>query len=207
MVALLGWVLLAGPEARATVFNAVQYLEPGQSALGIEPEFVLSSGSGFGASFRYSLGLNDLSNASFLIGTGSGPRQFRFGGNYTFDVFPDDENQAGMGVALQATYARVGMQSAGTGVTEPASGTQARFETLLLPYIHNRFSSAGGDVEPFFSFPFGFSLRDGHFQLSSAVAVGSFFHRSPRVAYSMELNVGVNNAETILAGGVLYFFD
>jgi len=206
---LLSCTLLGAGEARATVFNVVQYLEPGQSALGLEPEFVLSSGAGFGVNFRYSHGLNDLSNASFIIGTGGGPRQFRIGANLTADFFPDTEGQPGIGVGLQTMYSRVGLRSAGTGITETIGdpATQARFEGLLLPYIHNRFANPGGDVEPFFSLPYGFSIRDGRFQVSTAVAVGAFFHMSRQVAYSMELNVGVNNAESTLSGGVLYTFQ
>lgn len=206
---LTAQVLWVSTEVRASVFNVVQYLEPGQSALGIEPEFVLSSGAGFGANFRFSHGLNELSNASFIIGTGGGPRQFRLGGNLTADFFPDTEGQPGIGLGLQAMYSRVSLQSAGTGITDTVGnpGTQGRFDGLLLPYIHNRFANRGGDVEPFFSLPYGFSIRDGRFQVSSAVAVGSFFHMSRQVAYSMELNVGINNAESTLSGGMVYTFQ
>ncbi|NDD91294.1 hypothetical protein EBZ37_04335 [bacterium] len=200
--------LLGSPSARAAVFNAVQYLEPGQSALGFEPEFVLSNGAGLGVNFRYATGINDLSNASFIIGSGSGPRQFRLGANYTADFFPDIDGQPGIGAAVQAMWTQVSIQSAGTGMTATGNApTQGRFETLLMPYIHNRFGNRGGDVEPFFSFPWGFSIRDGRFQMSSAVAVGSFFHMSRQVAYSMELNVGINNAESTLSGGVMYTFE
>jgi hypothetical protein len=204
------WLALLGAaDARASVFNVVRYLEPGQSALGLEPEFVLSSGAGFGANFRFSQGLNELSNASFIIGTGGGPRQFRIGANITADFFPDTDGQPGIGLGLQTMYYRVGIRSAGTGVTDTVGdpATQGRLEAVLLPYIHNRFSNPGGDVEPFFSLPYGFSIRDGRFQVSSAVAVGSFFHMSRQVAYSLELNIGINNAESTLSGGVLYTFQ
>ncbi len=206
---LLFWALLGAGEARATVFNVVRYLEPGQSDLGVEPEFILSSGAGFGANFRFSQGLNELSNASFIIGTGGGPRRFRIGANLTADFFPDTDGQPGIGLGLQALYSRVGLRSAGTGITETYgdAGTQGRFESLLMPYIHNRFSNPGGDVEPFFSLPYGFSIRDGRFQVSSAVAVGSFFHMSRQVAYALELNVGINNAESTLSGGAVYTFQ
>jgi len=208
-VSFLCLAVLGATDARASLFNVVRYLEPGQSSLGLEPEFVLSSGAGFGANFRFSQGINELSNASFIIGTGGGPRQFRIGANITADFFPDTDGQPGIGLGLQTLYSRVGLRSAGTGITETfgSPGTQGRFESLLLPYIHNRFSNPGGDVEPFFSLPYGFSIRDGRFQVSSAVAVGSFFHMSRQVAYSLELNVGINNAESTLSGGAVYTFQ
>ena len=130
------------------------------------------------------------------------------GAQATADFFPDTEGQPGIGAALQATLTQVSIQSAGTGMTAVGNApTQGRFETLLMPYIHRRFGNKWGDVEPYFSFPYGFSIRAGRFQTSSAVAVGSFFHMSRQVAYSMELNVGVNNAESTLSGGVLYRFQ
>ncbi|MBU6374544.1 MAG: hypothetical protein KGQ59_00980 [Bdellovibrionales bacterium] len=209
ILALSSLILLNSQASRASVFNAVQYLEPGQSALGFEPEFVLSNGAGLGATFRYATGINDLSNASFIIGTGGGPRQFRLGANATADFFPDIDGQPGIGVAVQAMWVQVSIQSAGTGITETTGNpkTQGRFETQLIPYLHNRFGSRGGDVEPFLAFPYGFSIRDGRFQISSALAVGSFFHMSRQVAYSMELNVAINNAESTLSGGVMYTFE
>ena len=202
------FLLLTAFEAKATVFTTVQFLEPGRSSLGFEPEFVLSSGAGFGGNLRYTTGLNDLSNLSFLIGTGSGPRQFRVGAVYTADFFPDTEEQPGIGIGLQGTWGRVTAQSVGGGVctTGCSSATVSRLDIQLLPYLHNRFQNSGGDVEPFFSFPFGVSVRDGTVRASSAVAVGAFFYTSPRFQYSMEVNVGVNNAESTLSGGIVYPF-
>jgi hypothetical protein len=201
----LGW--LSGAPALAGVFTTVQYLSPGESSLGFEPEFVLSSGAGLGANLRFSRGIDDLLNGSFLIGTGTGPRQFRVGGVLSADFFPDIEGQPGIGLGLGAHWARVSLTSAGTGITESqATATQGRFDLALMPYLHNRFANPGGDVDPYVSIPLGFSIRDGRYQTTSSIAVGSFFHRSASIMYSMELNVGMKNSETSLAGGMVYTF-
>ncbi len=196
------------PLAHAGVFTTIQYLEPGQYSLGLEPEFVLSNGAGLGANVRLSTGWNELSNAAVFVGTGGGPRRFRIGAVTTYDFFPDVDGQPGIGLGLQGMWSRVSVRSAGTGVTTGGdTETQGRFDLSAMPYLHNRFANPGGDVEPYLAIPVGFSLRDGRFQASTAVAIGSFFHMSRQIQYSLELNVGGGNAETILSGGMVYLFE
>src|SRR4051812_30956228 len=79
--------------ATAGVFDMPQFVAPGEFAIGLEPEITLSDGAGLATNLRYTHGVSDLSNASAIIGTGGGLRQFRVGGNYTFDFFPDIEKQ------------------------------------------------------------------------------------------------------------------
>jgi len=200
------WAVLAS-RAEAGVFNTIQYLEPGRFSVGFEPEFVLSNGAGLGGTAWVSAGLNDLSNVSFLLGSGGGPRRFRTGVNVTADFFPDVDAQPGIGVALQALYATVSVQSAGTNmVVTGGDPTQGRFEVTAIPYIHKNFQSRGGDVEPFLAFPVGASIRDSRLQSTTAIAVGSFFNLTPQVKVSMELDVGLSNAESTLSGGAVYRF-
>src|SRR4051812_44461440 len=91
---LLGMILLRGlPQSHAGVFNLPHFVTSGQFAIGVEPELLMTGTASLGVDLKYTHGVSELSNLTGIIGTGGGSRQFRFGGAYTFDFFPDIEKQ------------------------------------------------------------------------------------------------------------------
>src|SRR5205085_819364 len=127
VLAFSGTMFLSHPARAAGIFNTPHFTPNGEFALGLEPEVVLTSGAGVGLNARFTLGVTDLDNASIILGWGSGPRQFRGGGNFTFDFFPDIEGQPGIGLATQAIYYRL-----------PSTGV---LELTLIPYIHKQYKN------------------------------------------------------------------
>jgi hypothetical protein len=187
----LSLLSLLSVSAQAGVFNTPRFLKPADWALGLEPEFVLTNGAGVGTNLRFTQGVTELNNFNAIVGTGSGPRRFRFGGNFTFDLFPDIEGQPGIGVAAQGIYYRV-----------PNAG---RFEVQAVPYIHKTFATGGGDVEPYFSLPFGMAFQQGNYQAISTAAVGIMFHSTPQIRYIGEIGIAINNQDSYISGGVVYY--
>ena len=192
--ALSAFSLLSfAPQAEAGVFNLPYFLVPGRSSLGLEPELVLSNGAGLGFNAKYTYGLNDLNNVTAIVGTGTGPRRFRVGGNMTFDFFPDVEGQPGIGIAAQGVYYRL-----------PVDG---RFELTGIPYLHKNFITAGNEVDPFLAIPLGMGFSNGTYQVISNVVVGTIF-KNPAIAnvrFSLELGINVNHSESYISGGAIFY--
>jgi len=157
----------------------------------MEPEFILTGGAGIGANMRFTYGMTDLNNASLILGTGSGPRRFRVGGTFSFDVFPDIEGQPGIGIALQPLYQRLRVGS--------------QVELTAVPYIHKELQSGTSQFEPYFSIPFGMTFDSGNYRAQTSLVVGSLFKASEDVRYMLELGVAINNTESYFAGGVVYY--
>jgi len=129
--------------AEAGIFNTTHFVEPGKMALGVEPEITLSDGAGVAGNLKYTQGVTDFMDAAAIIGTGTGPRRFRLGGDLVFDFFPDVDHQPGMGVMTRAIYYSL-----------PNSG---EMDLLGAPYIHKAFvmDSSKDEIDPFFSIPLG----------------------------------------------------
>ena len=102
---------------------------------------------------RYTQGLTDLFDVSGIIGTGAGPRQFRAGADFDFDIIPDIQGQPGMGIATRAMFVRI--PTPGSTIPGDVSG---QVELTAIPYIHKAFVSGNGEIDPFFSIPFGMSF-------------------------------------------------
>jgi hypothetical protein len=191
---ILGSAFLAAwwaTPAQAGVFNIPHFVDPGNFAVGLEPEFTMSPSAGLGFNAKFTQGLNDLMNFQGIIGTGGGPRRFRIGGNITWDFVPDLEGQPGIGLSTQAIYYRV-----------PDTG---RLEVTAIPYIHKNFPQ--GEVEgidPFFAFPIGFAFMDGEYKTISTAVVGAIWKKTEHVSFTTELGVNVNNAATYLSGGIIF---
>ena len=79
------------------------------------------------------------------------------------------------------------------------------FEVTATPYIHKSFFSKGGEVEPFFAFPFGMAFANSTYNWVSQAVIGGIFKGGEHFRYTMELGINVNRAETYLAGGVTYY--
>ena len=191
---VLGVLAVLAPQvALAGVFNIPQFVPEGQSAIGLEPEFILSNGAGVGFNAKYSYGVNDFSDAQAIIGTGTGPRNFRVGGNLVCDFFPDIDRQPGIGIAAQGLYVH-------------KNDNSSAFELTGIPYIGKNLDSASGNrVKPFFAMPTGFSFSSGHYVVMSTAVVGGIFQHSEKIRYSMELGVDVNHSESYLSGGMTYY--
>ncbi len=176
------------------VFNIPHFINPGEFSIGVEPELDFTGGAAVGANFRYSQGINDLSNLTGIIGTGGGVRGFRVGAAYTFDFFPDIEKQPGIGIALQPLFVQL-----------PNAGS---LEITAIPYIHKSVKMTQGDIqniEPFMSIPLGLSLSGGAYQSLVSVVVGSLFQHSEHIRSVVEFGVNLNNAYTYFSGGVVYY--
>jgi hypothetical protein len=178
--------------AQAGVFNIPHFVEPGNFALGLEPELFLSPSAGLGINAKYTQGLNDLMNFQGILGTGGGPRRFRVGGNLTWDFVPDVEGQPGIGLATQALYYRI-----------PDAG---RLELTGIPYIHKNFPQAEGEgIDPYFAFPIGFAFTDGEYQTISTAVVGVLWKKSEHLSYSTEMGININHAATYFSGGIIFY--
>ncbi len=184
--------LAFNPEANAGVHNAFRFVAPGQFAVALEPELTLTDGAGIGANLKFTHGLNDLTNATAIIGTGGGSRRFRAGAQFTMDFFPDTDGQPGLGIATQGIYYR--------------QENLGRSEFTLIPYIHKAFDVRGGEVEPFFALPYGVAFVSGHYNTISNVAVGAMFKSSEHIRYTLELGVAINNTDSYMSGGLTYYY-
>ena len=200
LLTLVTVLLLSFPfsgDVHAGVFGIPHFVTPGNSALGLEPEFTMSNGAGIGIDLKYTYGLSELNNVTAILGTGTGPRQFRAGGNFTFDIFPDIPGQPGIGIATQGVYYRLSQHG--------------QFEVTGIPYIHKSFINEhkdGGkdDIEPFLAVPFGWAFYNGTYQSICQVAVGALFKASEKFHYVTELGIAVNNSDSYISGGFLYYF-
>ena len=179
------------PQAQAGVFNLYHFLSPGAFGIGLEPELNMTGGASIGANIKYTQGLTDINNFTAIIGTGGGNRGFRFGGNFTFDIFPDVDKQPGIGIAAQAIYYRAG----GVGLLELTG----------IPYVHKTFLSTGNEIDPFLAIPIGYGFADGKYQALSSIAVGSRFKGNEFIHYFFELGFPINNANSYISGGLAYY--
>ena len=184
-------VLLISPQiASAGVFTMPHFVEPDHFSLGLEPELTFTDGAGIGVNAKYFHGLSDLTNAMGVIGTGSGPKNFRIGGGVVWDFFPDIDQQPGIGLGTQAVYYR--------------HRDFVRLELTAIPYIHKAFKMGDSVVEPFAAFPFGLGFRSGGYDGLLSVAVGTIFGQSNQLRFVVELGVDVDHSDTYLAGGVSF---
>ena len=184
------------PSAQAGLFNTVRFTPAGQFQLGIEPELQLSDGSGVGANVRYNQGLSELNNVNLLIGTGGGSRGFRFGGNFTFDFFPDIAGQPGIGLAVQGIYYRIGV----AGIS-----SVGQLDLSAIPYIHKTIALQGKDeIEPYFAIPFGAAFSGGQYTGTTTLVVGTMFKNVDRIRYNLELGIGLSSSPTYVSGGVIF---
>lgn len=188
---LLGVIAVFTPRAFSGVFNLPHFVKPGEFGIAVEPEFILSNGSGVGINLRYIHGLSEDTNFTGILGTGNGPRFFRAGGFFSWDLFPDINNQPGVGFAAGALF--VQLNSTGTA------------EITGVPYIHKTFFTQKGKIEPFFAFPFGLSLSNSTYKYLSSLSFGSFFHLNEHFSNVVELGVALNNTNTYISGGIIYY--
>ena len=189
---LFAWgAALVASSAQAGVFNLPHFVAPGDFALGLEPELTLSSGAGVGINAKYTQGLTDLNNFTAILGTGSGPRRFRAGGNFTFDFFPDLEGQPGIGIAAQGLYVRLKDRGA--------------MELTAIPYLHKSFVTGTNEVEPYLAVPFGFSFSNGNYNPISSVVVGSLFKSNEHFRYVVEFGIAVNRTDSYISGGFVFY--
>jgi hypothetical protein len=194
MAFVLSTVFLAVPNAsEAGVFNLPRFVDYGQTAVGFEPEAILSSGAGVGANIRYTQGISDVNNFYALVGMGSGVRKFRIGGGLSFDFIPDVDTQPGIGIGTQAIYYRY-------------DHDVGQLEVSAVPYIHKSFGNGRGNtIEPFFALPFGPAFNSGNYHWQATVVLGAIYHqKGSAVRFISEVGVNVNKTESYISGGILY---
>jgi len=153
---------------------------------------MLTGGTGLGANIKYTHGLNDLLNLQAHVGIGSPPRGAKVGATLVLDFFPDIDKQPGLGIGVQSQW----QQLAGV----------AQLEFTAIPYIHKSLITGATEVDPYFAFPFGLSLRsDTLYQVRTQLAVGALFKTSEHFRFGVELGVAVANTDTYFSGGVTYY--
>ena len=187
----LGLVSFWAYSAQAGVFNIPEFVEPGNFAVGLEPELTFSHGAGIAGNLKYTQGLTGFSNLTALVGTGTGPRKFRVGADLSFDFFPDVEKQPGLGLATQILYQRL--------------VDFGQLEITLIPYLHKSFTKDGSLVDPFVAVPFGWAFHDGEYKPISTLVIGGIFKTSESVKLITEFGIAINNSETYLSGGIAYY--
>ncbi|MCC7442551.1 MAG: hypothetical protein IT285_13015 [Bdellovibrionales bacterium] len=192
-VALLAF-LIGGEigSAQAGVFDIPHFVMPGAVRVGLEPELTLTEGSGLAVNLKGTYGLDDLINLQFTIGTGGGPQRFRIGAAGVFDFFPDVEGQPGIGIAAQMIR-----------YDTPAGGL---LDLRAIPYIHKSFKTTSSSFEPYLAFPMGFGLGGGDSVGLVSFVLGSIFHSSESMHWTIELGVPISNTETQFSGGVSFYF-
>lgn len=197
LVALVGTL---GGSAKADVFNLPRFVEDGAFAIGLEPELVLTNGSGVGINGRFTYGLSDLISVSTQLGIGSGPRKFRALADVDFDLIPDVPGQPGIGIATRATFVRVPTPGSTSG------DVSGQLELTAIPYIHKAFANGNSAaIDPFFSVPFGMSFLDGNYKGLATAVVGAQIQGGESVWYSAEFGIAINHTESYFAGGISYF--
>ncbi|HTL13110.1 MAG TPA: hypothetical protein VL588_11505 [Bdellovibrionota bacterium] len=193
MLLFLGiFAATAAAPAYAGVFDLPHFVMPGGIRLGVEPELTLTSGSGIGVNFKGTYGLNDLINLQAVLGAGTGPQRFRFGGAVTLDFFPDLEKQPGVGLAGWLIR-----------YDTPAGGL---LDFRAAPYIHKSFKSGTNSFEPFLAIPLGFGVESGQTRGLAQIGLGCIFHSSESLNWTVEMEVPITGTETQLSGGVSFYF-
>ncbi|MBL7716475.1 MAG: hypothetical protein JNL01_13500 [Bdellovibrionales bacterium] len=198
----LSWVTLPQTAvAGVGVSNTVHYTQPTKMSIGLEPVITFNKGAGLSGNLRFNYGLSDLSNLNLLIGSGGGSKNFRFGGNLTFDFFPDIQGQPGIGMAVQGIYYRTPAPT-----QADASATIGLLDLVGIPYIHKTFKMSGSDeIEPFFAVPLGLQLSDGRYTGQGSLVFGTLFTNHPKFRYSMELGIGVSsNTQSYFSAALIY---
>jgi hypothetical protein len=185
--------LVSISSAQAGVFNLPYFLQPGENALGLEPEVTFTNDGGVGGNLKYQHGITDFSNATAILGSGTGIKKFRAGASLTFDFIPDLEQQPGIGIALTGIYYKY--RSFG------------QMDVTTAPYVHKAFYNGDGNqIDPFFSFPIGPEFRSGNYNWAATVVVGAKFkQKDMKFHFVGEVGVSVNKAETYVSGGVIFY--
>ncbi len=192
LACLLSAVVAHPHTSFAGVFNIPKFTPAKEYAVGVEPEFNFGATSGLGINLRGTLGLSDMNNLHIVLGVGNGPRQFRVGGAFTFDFFPDVDNQPGIGLAIQGMFIQL-----------PTTGS---FEITGIPYIHKAFKTDAGIFDPYIALPAGISLYAGQYQPAVTLSFGSMYQVNSHISTVIELGIGLSTVPTYLSGGVLYYF-
>jgi hypothetical protein len=194
VLALSNLVIQTNTPLYAGLFDMPAFLEPGSWSVGMEPEIIISKKSGAGLNFKPRYGMNDILNWQALLGTGSGPRNFRVGATADFEWFPDYEGQIGIATPLFLEY-----------FSTEASGVLA---LGVRPMVYKSFYGEGATYTPFFGVPLGWDLQDGEFKGVIQIVLGSMFRmpKNKRWGFSVEAGFDAKDSYSYLSGGATYFF-
>lgn len=173
-------------------FNLVHFTPFEGFAVGVEPEILLTGGTGLGFNLKYTHGISDMINTTAIIGTSDSSRRFRTGVNLVFDFFPDAAGQPGIGMGIQALYFRL-------------KDSRNQIELTAIPYIHKTFMSESREIEPFISFPLGIALSSGRYETISLINIGSLFKATDHFWYCAEFGIAINHTQTYFSGGIIYY--
>ncbi len=188
------WACSLAP-AQAGIFDLPAFVEPGQWAVGLEPEVVLSKPTGAAFNLKPKMGINNLINLQGVIGTGSGSRQFRVGLITDLEWFPDVDNQPGIATPVQTIYYRL-------------DNDLDQFTYGISPTIYKTFKGAqDGSYTPFISIPVGWNISQGrHLNFLQAVLGCLFqFPGNEHFRVSAEAGFNVEKSFSYISGGVTYF--
>lgn len=179
--------------AQAGVFDLPVFAEPGQWAVGLEPEIQLSSPTGAGLNLKPKYGLNNLLNLQGMIGLGAGGRKFRVGATADFEWFPDYDKQPG--IATPAFFEYYRLKNNGQVIVG------------LKPMVFKTFVGEQAEYTPFVALPIGWEIQNSETRGFVQVALGSNF-KLPGLdpwRFTVEAGFNVSNAYSYLSGGVTYY--
>lgn len=189
------FVLLNLVEARAAIFDAADYREPGKYSVGSFGEFILNNPSGEGVEVRAKRGINDMVNLEPFLGFGRKQRGFRFGVAAPINFFPDTENQPGISLLMTGQYVK----------RETYSGINFQGAPMIHKIV------AGVDHLPlnlYLGFPFSLELYDGKYKTGLQMAFGGLYDVSRDGTYYLnsEAGLSLNHSESyVLFGGGIRF--
>jgi len=190
---LLAAAALHARQSHAGVFDLPSFLEAGQWSFGVEPEVIISNGTGAGINFKPRFGVNNNLNWQAIIGTGTGSRKFRIGAIADFEWFPDHEKQPGIATPFMVKYSRVdddGVLAIG-----------------VMPLLYKSFDGEGGRYTPFISFPIGWDMRSAKVTGFTQVALGSLFKlpTMEKFKYVLEAGFNIHQSHSYISGGFTYY--
>ncbi len=184
--------------AHAGIFDLPAFLEPGKLALGLEPEIILSDGSGVGFNGKVKYGSSNFLNWQAFSGMGTGDRKFRVGVTADFEFFPDVEGQPGIALPLTLKYTSV----------ENDLESFSLFTLSASPLAYKTFKTELADYTGFLALPIGWNIKNSHIYSFVSVVVGSLFKLpiTPRFKYSAEIGISIRDTYSYVSGGATYFF-
>ncbi len=170
----------------SSLFGAPEIVNPGDLAIGLNGEALLSTPPSEGVELRVKYGVTPSMNSEIIVGPGSDHRKFRVGVQNVFSVFPDMYGQFGVSAILSGLYLRRAARS----VAVLTAG----------PMIHERVNGAI-PLNFYFAWPFEIEFDRGRYFTGSQLVFGAVGGLG-QWFMSTDLGLGFAGRESYLALGV-----
>lgn len=189
-MACFAFLAILPNQAHAVLYNAPEIYDPGKFGVGLVTEVLLENPTSEGAELRVNYGVTKVFTAQGLVGIGSESRQFRFGAQTTFSVYPDADGQIGVAVVTGGMYLR-----------RPG---KSEFIGFMGPMIHEKFN-AFAPLNTYLALPFAIELVNGRYFTGSHLVFGSVADLNPFfITLELGLGMGVMQSYVSAGGGVKF---